>query len=193
MLLAFTLLETIVACTVAAILAALVSAVLLKGVFAAKSQSCLSNLQTISHSLELYRSDADGMFPPYALQDFSAMKERQVDFKRSLGLYGATDDKFYYPLDSHKRTQFLGEFYSFQNTSYWMPLEVYFAAAAGADEAMVFNPSTVAKPAEMPILADQSWIVEQEGGQRIRQTAHKDRLNVLHLDGHVKSLPVSPP
>jgi prepilin-type processing-associated H-X9-DG protein/prepilin-type N-terminal cleavage/methylation domain-containing protein len=189
----FTLIEIIVVCTVAALLAAIVTTALIKGIFAAKSSSCLSNLQQIAKGLELYRGDNDGFFPPYGFQDFSGIKARQAEFKRSLDSYGTTDETFFCPLDTHKRTPFLGEFYSFENTSYWMPLDVYFAASAGPGGAMHFNASNVAKPSELPIFTDQSWLVEEESGKRLRQTSHKDRLNVLYLDGHVKSQAVSPP
>jgi prepilin-type N-terminal cleavage/methylation domain-containing protein/prepilin-type processing-associated H-X9-DG protein len=188
----FTLVETLIVCVVVTILTAIATAAYFAAKESAKAASCMANLRNLGQSFALYTNDHDGNYPPHALESYNKMVVRQQEFKDSLLKYGAVDDLFYCPLDTHQRTDYPAEFYTFLHTSYWMPLEVYFKSRTNQDGAFLLNNSDIPNPSEEVLLCDHPWI-EEKNGTEVWKTSHGDTYNSLFFDGHVKSMAAGKP
>jgi prepilin-type N-terminal cleavage/methylation domain-containing protein/prepilin-type processing-associated H-X9-DG protein len=190
---AFTLAEVLIALAIVVVLAALLMVALPAALRSAKSADCASRLASVSRGLMLYGQDYDGLFPPYAFEDYGRFRADQVAFIAALGSYGVSRDRFYCPLDEKAGTDADGEFYSFRNTSYFLGWRVYMNAALGDGGAMLFDPSRVGDPAQLMVFADMSWLAQAGDGRQERVSSHGRRANNLYADGHIKSEPLVQP
>lgn len=190
----FTLIEILIVTAIVAILVAIAVTTAFSVLRGAKSTSCLSNLRSIGQAVAIYTSDHDSLFPPYSFHNVETpmpQEARRRLFKEALQI---ADDTFYCPLDVNRRNKaFSGEWHDFADTSYTTSVRFLIRQRGGPDGAMIFNLDQVEKPAELLFLHDQEWTVNKDDGSRVSQTSHKDRVNFLYLDWHVKNEPLVQP
>ncbi len=178
--------EVIVVTIIAGLLAALITTVVVRGIFSAKVSSCASNLNQMSHAIELYAQDHDDTWPPYCFVNIASDPVNGArKFKAAIHGYTKSDDLFYCPLDSKTQVKTRVE-----ETSYNENLLMLFQSPRipGPELAVAFRPSTVTNPSGCASLYD-TWTYSVPGDRTSRfVSSHLDRSNALFLDGHVDSM-----
>jgi prepilin-type N-terminal cleavage/methylation domain-containing protein len=100
----FTLAEILVVVGIIGVLSAIMTTAGIRVVHYSKVSSCMSNLRQIGLAADMYVSDHDGYWPPYAIEYISSDAVAGAKaFKLAVLPYGATDDIFYCPLDPFAR------------------------------------------------------------------------------------------
>ena len=188
--------EILVSIAIVAVLSILISAVLIRTKSSARVASCMQNLRQIGLASELYSNDVDGNFIPFGTHiPNTVLQESGVDilsqgkaWKRELGRYGVARGQFFCPDDPYTNPQSADSLMPMRPqsehthgsarllTSYAVVHAVYFRSIG-------YSRSSVDSPSERPYATD--GVVEVKGG--LATDNHGVRLNVLHIDGSVKS------
>lgn len=192
----FTLVEILVAIAIIGILSALTTVVVLRAVRSASVSECAAHLSQIHKATKLYAIDYDDRTPPYPFVSFQDQDARQADFKQALLTYGATDRLWYCPLDTHKGTDFLGEWHSFRYTSYTVGPMYPFVSVIDKNGYIDFSFGNVQDPSGFALFLDQTILSHETEGSEVkiqRTSAHVDTINVVYADGHTKALKTPKP
>jgi prepilin-type N-terminal cleavage/methylation domain-containing protein/prepilin-type processing-associated H-X9-DG protein len=159
---AFTMIELLFVIAIIATLAAVLFPVFARAREAARRSSCASNLEQIGVALGMYAQNYDGRLP-----------RKNNDFG-VLYRYASSVDVFYCPSDNQEHE--------------WRFKTMKLPAAVG----------TYGEDSRIPIQFSSSYVYK--GGYTIEDRVdtmiageskafHSDRVNVLYLGGHVKSVP----
>lgn len=188
----FTLVEALVVLGIILLLSAIITSATVYGVRAAKVRACASNLKSIYTASSLYSGDHDGYLPPYGFFQSQGIPLNVREFKVALGRYGTIRETWFCKLDENAGTSRVGEFISFAETSYTMDLG-FFLDAIFNTQSTAMNFDHLKNPAaETAYFIDQPILLETET-ERIRVTAHRDKVNVVYADGHLKHVPIWQP
>ncbi len=195
--LGLSLVETVVAVSIVAVLATLISAVIVRSKAGARTTACLQNLRQIGVATEMYASDFDNCFPPYGthLPSPVLIEGGLVDpvatarlWKESLARYGVEETQFFCPDDPYTNPEVSKSLIPNRPlahqaggaerlvTSYRVELSVVFIVIG-------HSRSAIERPSETPYLLD--GLVEYK--ENTPYYNHGVRMNGLNVDGSVKS------
>ena len=161
----------------------------------ARSTTCLGNLGQLYKAAHLYETDNGGLQPPSPLVWADVRDEDGYTWKQDLMRYGPSDEVFYGPSDRYARSPMTtrADFGSFQYTSYTWGL-THLQYSSRTKTTMLFSLESPPHPSDTIFLYDNT-ITRQDpdSGERWYESAHKDTLNAVYFDGHVKTIPIFKP
>lgn len=182
---AFTLVEVLVGLAIVAVLAAIVSAVGMRAFRSAKETRCLNNLAQLERAWSLYEADHDGWSPPLPIAK-AATSDGPAAFIAGLTPYVKSRDLWFCPLDAWAGTRHQGEWHSHERLSYTVSLDLLVLARPVFGDLIHVNRSSLADPSGIVLLYDQPELRMDEGGSRVRISAHGKHAMAVFADGHAK-------
>lgn len=180
-----------------AVLAAILSSVLVGAKASGKKASCIGNLSQIGKALTMYATDSDGLAPPYLTRSIKSGTEVQAFgsaeiWRASLLRYAGGEGVFYCPSDTQARTNFEADCFDKANslfTSYETTPIVN--GEIGENKSVVVSVDSP-KFENIAYLQDRICMGRNLRDGSLTQTSyHGDRMTVLFMDSHVKHITIT--
>ncbi|MBX3111822.1 MAG: type II secretion system protein [Fimbriimonadaceae bacterium] len=193
-----TLIELITVIAIIAILAGLITSAVVWGMHRAQESVCSAHLHSIGVAMDLYASDHEGFYPPYADRPLGIDGKDQAELlAQSIESYKVDKSELYCPLDTVAgRTGMVGtEDIDHRFSSYNQGAAVsYFGFyTVKSSDGIRLSQQSIAAPARTKFFYDDTWYVSGSGKETISGSIHGTWRNTLYFDGHVKSETVNQP
>lgn len=190
----WTLVEILVVIAILLVIATLVGLGGSAAMRRSKETACLNNLKQIHAGTMLYLADNDEYFPPYPwitkTNGFQEIEDNISAYWQALEPYKVTEAQRFCPLDGHAKTNTRGEWHSFRQTSYHIPLGFYIhdrrLNGVNISSIRFFDPSKTV------YMVDQSVSAIGDSGE-VLTTGHGAFFQGIHVDGSTFKRPVSQP
>lgn len=190
----WTLVEILVVIAILLVLAALVGFGGSSAIKRSKETACITNLKQIHAGTMPYLADNDEYFPPYpwiTKTNLPGEIENNIAaYWKALEPYKVAESQPFCPLDHHARSQTKGEWHSFMQTSYHIPLGFYVhdrrLNGVSISSIRFFDPSKTV------YMVDQSVSVI-DGAAESHTTGHGLFTQGIHVDGSAFKRLISQP